>query len=72
MRGVSIFEFTARKEIVLEFTEDQLRSFVKMNIHRDADVIVRDGKLYIMFPFDIMGYYEIQGDKIVIKLPAKV
>lgn len=64
-------EFMTRKEIVLELTIDQLKNYVKLNIFKDADVEVKDGKVLLVIPLDLFIPYDIQGDKIVLKLPAK-
>ena len=65
-------EFMAKREVVLELTIDQLKSYVKLNIFRDADVRVEDGKIYLLIPLELFIQYEVQGDKVVLKIPTKV
>lgn len=65
-------EFMAKREVVLELTMDQLKSYVKLNIFRDADIRIEDGKIYLLIPLELFIQYEVQGDKIVLKIPTKV
>ena len=65
-------EFMAKREVVLELTMDQLKSYVKLNIFRDADVRVENGKIYLLIPLELFIRYEVQGDKVVLKIPAKI
>jgi hypothetical protein len=69
---VAFPEFMAKREVVLELTMDQLKSYVKLNIFRDADIRIEDGKIYLLIPLELFIQYEVQGDKIVLKIPTKV
>lgn len=44
-----------------------LRSIVKLNFHRDADIVIRDGKVYVVLPLDLLFDYRIEGEIIYIK-----
>jgi hypothetical protein len=65
-------EFMARREVILELTLDQLKSYVKLNIFRDADIRIEDGKIYILIPLDLFIKYEVHGDKVILKIPTRV
>jgi hypothetical protein len=69
---VAFPEFMAKREVVLELTIDQLKSYVKLNIFRDADVRVENGKIYLLIPLELFIQYEVRGDKVVLKIPTKV
>jgi len=64
-------EFMGKKEVVLELDVDGLRSFVKSNVFRDADVEVTDGKVYIKIPLELLIPYEVKENRILLKIPVK-
>jgi len=66
-----LFEFMTKKEILLELTVEELKNFVKLNICRDADVEVRNGRLYILLPLEVMIPYDIKDNRVILKLPAR-
>jgi len=68
---MSFPELLGKKEVVLELDVDGLRSFVKSNIFRDADVEVANGKVYIKIPLELLIPYEVKGDRIILKIPVK-
>jgi hypothetical protein len=68
---VAFPEFMGKKEVVLELDVDGLRSFVKSNVFRDADVEVVDGKVYIKIPLELLIPYEVKENRILLKIPVK-
>jgi len=64
-------EFLARREVILEFNIEELKSFVKLNIFKDADVELSNNKIYIKIPLELLIPYEIKNDKIILKMPAR-
>ncbi len=68
---MSFPEFLAKREVVLEFSVEELKSFVKLNIYRDADVELTNGKIYIKIPLELLIPYEVIDGKIILKIPAR-
>jgi len=69
---VSIFPEMSRKGAVeLELSMDELKTFAKANIHPEVDVEVKDGKIYILIPLDLIARYEITGSKVKIIIPVR-
>lgn len=63
-------EFMARKEVVLELTLEELEAFLSANFIRDAKLVEKDGKLYLLIPLDLFFMYEKKDNKIVVKIPV--
>ena len=69
---MSVFPEISRKGAVeLELTIDELKSFARSNIYSGADIEVKDGKIYILIPLDLIAKYEITGDKVKLMIPVK-
>ena len=69
---MSIFPEMSRKGAVeLELSMDELKTFAKANIHPEVDVEVKDGKIYILIPLDLIARYEITGSKVKIIIPVR-
>jgi hypothetical protein len=57
--------------VELELSMDELKSFAKANIHPEVDVEVKDGKVYVLIPLDLIAKYEIAGGKVKIIIPVR-
>jgi len=69
---VSIFPEMSRKGAVeLELSMDELKTFARANIHPEVDVEVKDGKIYILVPLDLIARYEIANNKVKIIIPVR-
>jgi len=69
---VSIFPEMSRKGAVeLELSMDELKTFARANIHPDVDVEVKDNKIYILIPLDLIAKYEVAGGKVKIIIPVR-
>jgi len=69
---MSIFpEMSKKGAVELELSMDELKSFARANIHPEVDVEVKDNKIYILVPLDLIARYEIANGKVKIIIPVR-
>jgi len=69
---MSIFpEMSKKGAVELELSMDELKSFARSNIHPEVDVEVKDNKIYILVPLDLIARYEIANGKVKIIIPVR-
>jgi len=69
---MSIFpEMSKKGAVELELSMDELRTFARANIHPEVDVEVKDNKIYILVPLDLIAKYEIANGKVKVIIPVR-
>lgn len=52
----------------LELDIEMLKRFIKYNVHQEADIIINNGKIFVVLPLDILFKYSVSGDRVRIQL----
>jgi hypothetical protein len=71
MGEYDMMPFSPPDKIEFSLTIEQLRAFIRSNMFPGADIVVKDGKVYVMIPLDNLLQYRISGDNIIVSIPTR-